>query len=250
MPNAVYLSPHLDDAVFSAGGLMARQVQEEQSVTVLTVFAGDPPPGELSEFAQELHQRWDLGDEPVAARREEDLEACSLVGAGVLHIEIPEAVYRLNAAGESLYPNEEAVFGPVDPDDQALVEQLTDVFDEVSPTGAQIYCPLAIGGHVDHRLVRLAADRLDRPVWYYQDMPYAAREPDAPQDFKAPDGVETMLPLEDEHLADWVEAVWAYKSQRSTFWDRELDVEYELQDYLEAHSGLPIVAPGRRRRVN
>lgn len=249
MPNAVYLSPHLDDAVYSCGGLMARQVSEDQSVTVLTVFAGDPPDGPLSEFAEELHERWDLGEMPVSRRREEDLEACSLVGAGALHIDIPEAAYRFGPDGDFMYPVEEAIFDDVEPSDEALIDQLAQVIEEVSPAGAQVYSPLAIGGHVDHVLVRRAAEQLTRPVWFYHDLPYFARELEVPAGFEQPDGVETRLPLEDEHLAAWIEGIWAYESQRSTFWDDKLDVEYELRDYLEQNSGIPVIAPSRRRRA-
>lgn len=249
MPNTVFLSPHLDDAIYSCGGLMARLVGEDQSVTVLTVFAGDPTPGRLSEFAEKLHERWGLGDSPVARRREEDLEACSMVGAGALHIDIPEALYRRDADGELLYPVEKAVFGEVDPADEPLVEQLTEVFDEVSPGSAQVYSPLAIGGHVDHRIVRRAAERLDRPVWYYHDLPYAARELKPPKGFRSPGGASTVLPMEDEELAAWIEGIWAYESQRSTFWDDEDDVEYELRSYMGDHRGVPVIAPRARRQA-
>ena len=53
----VYLSPHLDDAVLSCGGMIHRQAQAGERVVVVTVCAGDPPPGPLSDFARSLHER-------------------------------------------------------------------------------------------------------------------------------------------------------------------------------------------------
>ena len=51
----VYLSPHLDDAVLSCGGLIHRQVVAGQRPLVVTIFAGTPPVDvELSDFARFL----------------------------------------------------------------------------------------------------------------------------------------------------------------------------------------------------
>ena len=100
------LSPHLDDAVLSCGGLIARWINRGYDVTVLTIFAGDPPPGPLSPFAQELHSRWDQADGAVASRRAEDRIACGRLGASVAHLAFPDALYRRSAAGDPLYPNE------------------------------------------------------------------------------------------------------------------------------------------------
>src|SRR4030042_1739567 len=72
MASHVYLAPHLDDAVFSCGGLIARQTANDEAVTVVTVCAGDTPVGELTPFAVELHRQWGGAGSPIAARRAED----------------------------------------------------------------------------------------------------------------------------------------------------------------------------------
>ena len=38
----IYLSPHLDDAVFSAGGLIYEQTQAGTPVEIWTIMCGDP----------------------------------------------------------------------------------------------------------------------------------------------------------------------------------------------------------------
>ncbi|MFP3853545.1 MAG: PIG-L deacetylase family protein [Anaerolineales bacterium] len=250
MPNAIYLSPHLDDAVFSCGGLIARQVIQGQSVTVLTVCAGDPPPGPLSEFAQELHQRWGDEQEPMETRRQEDLDACSSLEAAVMHLAVPEAIYRVSATGRHLYASEEEIFGDLEPADNLLIDQLAEAIDEVSPAGSQLYAPIGIGGHVDHLVVRRAASQLERPVWFYHEFPYAAEGMDLPEDLGAPQGVGSVMPLEDDEVEQWAQAIWTYESQRSTFWYDLRELRHELQLYLADHRGLPIFAPttGRRAR--
>jgi LmbE family N-acetylglucosaminyl deacetylase len=72
----VAISPHLDDAVLSAGALLAMT----KDPTVVTVFAGHPP---AADFATE----WDTecgfvaGDDVVGSRRLEDRLALAHVGA-------------------------------------------------------------------------------------------------------------------------------------------------------------------------
>jgi len=39
----IYLSPHLDDAVLSCGGIIWQQVQSGHQVEIWTICAADPP---------------------------------------------------------------------------------------------------------------------------------------------------------------------------------------------------------------
>ena len=80
-PDWIYLSPHLDDAVFSCGGRIALQVRAGRRVWVVTVCAGSPG-GPLSDYAQVLHTYWGLAEtDAPAARREEDRAALARLGA-------------------------------------------------------------------------------------------------------------------------------------------------------------------------
>src|SRR5512139_3118661 len=76
----IYLSPHLDDAALSCGGLIWEQVHAGDTVSVWTICAGDPPNGSLSPFAEALHARWQSGIEAAVLRREEDVTSCLLLG--------------------------------------------------------------------------------------------------------------------------------------------------------------------------
>lgn len=238
----VYLSPHLDDAVFSCGGLIARQTANDEKVTVVTVCAGDTPVGELTPFAAELHRRWGGSGSPVAARRAEDRMACGRLGASAVHLEVPDAVYRRDA-GEALYPDESMVFGSLHPADADLVTRMAALLEEKCPAQARLYCPSVLGGHVDHRLTRLAAERLGRPLWYYQDMPYAARGGVAPADLPLPTGIVTAVPLVDEEVQQWIDGIGEYRSQLSTFWPTENALYRELTEMLERSGGLRFLRP-------
>ncbi len=178
----VILSPHLDDAVLSVGGSMHCWAAAGERVLVVSAFTADPPPGEPSAFASELHRRWGVdGRSAYARRREEDEAALRLLGVERLHLHLLDCIYR-RADGDWLYPSEEALFGPLEARDAAVQRELTRRLRQLvrrlggTPT---LYAPLAIGGHVDHRLVRQAAVELGWPsTVYYEDFPYCAVLPD------------------------------------------------------------------------
>ena len=68
----IYLSPHLDDVIFSCGGLIWEQSNSDQDVEIWTIFAADAPIDSLSQFAETLHDNWGLDANVVKIRREED----------------------------------------------------------------------------------------------------------------------------------------------------------------------------------
>jgi LmbE family N-acetylglucosaminyl deacetylase len=76
----VVLSPHLDDAVFSLGATIARATGTGSRVEVLTVF-GDDPDSDVPANGWDTRGGFTTEGEAATARRDEDREACHLVGA-------------------------------------------------------------------------------------------------------------------------------------------------------------------------
>jgi LmbE family N-acetylglucosaminyl deacetylase len=242
MGSHIYLSPHLDDAVLSCGGLIARQAAGGESVLVVTVCAGDPGEAPLSELARALHERWGGSASPVGDRRSEDRVACGRLDASVLHLDIPDAIYRLDPTGGALYPTEEALTSPVSPSEADLIQRVAERLQAACPPG-RLYSPLAIGGHVDHRLTRAAAERLGRPLWYYRDFPYASRAASYPDDLPRPPAREAFLQLSAEEIQTWAAAVSEYRSQLSTFWPDEYSLYQEIRTFHDEASGVVLLAP-------
>lgn len=243
MPTHLYLSPHLDDAVYSCGGLIAAQFEAGDDVMVLTICAGDPPEGPLSSFALQFHSRWDSGLHPTESRREEDLQACGMLGAGVMHLSVPDAIYRWGAWDKVLYPTEQSIFGRLHADDQRFAEELADQLQSALPDDLLLYCPLGIGGHVDHLLTRIAAESIKMPTIYYHDLPYAARELARGTVQQAVPGEIEIAQVSDDNLGRWIEAIETYRSQFSTFWTSQADLVEEISRYLDHWGGIPLVIP-------
>lgn len=153
------VSPHLDDAVFSAGQFLAAN----PGTTVLTVFAGSPRAIKRTEwdakcgFAQSA--------DAIVFRKAEDRRALAAVGARAVHLDYLDHQYR----DDSHRRNDPGV-------DVSIANSLSAQVDESRPN--LILGPLG-ADHPDHEQVRralLLAD-LDIPIWLYADLPYCALDP-------------------------------------------------------------------------
>ena len=134
--NWIYLSPHLDDVAYSCGGLVWSQTSAGDAASIWTVCAGDPPDTDLSPHAATIHARWDLGEDVIAKRRLEDIEACRIMGASQRHFYIPDAIYRAGLRSNSdpggiereyYYQERDVLFGPLNPGEKSLVHSFNRV---------------------------------------------------------------------------------------------------------------------------
>ena len=220
------------------------------SVAIWTIFAGDPPAGPLSMYAESLHARWELGREAARRRREEDARACALVGAGFRHFDRPDCIYRRDPeTGEAFYQSDEAIFGkPAAVEAAGLARELVREWGETLPPEAQVVCPMGLGGHVDHRLVRRAAERLGRELWYYADVPYVFKQEGEIAGL-APAGIEEVVnPVSEAGFAAWMAANSAYESQFGTFWRSVEAMEGDFREYLGRVGGLRFWQAASARR--
>ncbi len=244
----VYLSPHLDDAVLSAGGLIYDQTTSGKAVEIWTFMCGFPTVDdgegeELSDFAKEMHTIWGTGSaqETVGIRRQEDLRAAGLVGAKPVHFDFLDCLYRRGRNGEVLYA--ESVFVPLNDQEADLPAQIAQAMVAWLKPDDIVVCPLGIGGHVDHLLVRLAAEMAVRasprlcPLLYDADIPYFLNAPDdlAPRTV----GMEhTLEPVSQSGLKAWLAAIEAYASQQSSLFDSRDSMRERLHAYWSEAGGI------------
>jgi LmbE family N-acetylglucosaminyl deacetylase len=240
MYDTLYLSPHLDDAALSCGGQIHQLTAAGRSVLVVTITAGDPPAVPPSAFAQLLHDRWQLAGEVVAGRRAEDAAACHRLGADYLHWDIPDCIYRVDpVSGAALYPSGETIFGAVHPAEASLITALAQRMAALPPCG-RVIAPLAVGRHVDHQLVRAAAEQWQgSALFYYEDYPYVQR-PEALAEAPAFSPAEwhpTIIPLTPADLQAKYDAITCFQSQLSTFFTDPADLERQVGGYAAAVGG-------------
>ncbi len=250
----VYLSPHLDDAVLSCGGRIWQQARAGgEHVAVVTVFARAPEPGtSLSPYAQELHARWGRPVEAVKERQKENQEALNLLGAEAVDWPSRDCIYRRTPEGDYAYASEEALWGRIHPAEVDLIRQLVDRIRALplmsgrrSHPGAALYAPLGVGGHVDHRIVRRAAEGSGYALSYYEDFPYAEESEDGKASGWLASLVEggwedELVILSREALEAKIAAIARYRSQISTFWADQADMAASVRAFAERiGAGIP-----------
>lgn len=246
--DTIYLSPHLDDAALSCGGQIYQQTAAGRSVLIVTIMAGDPPAAAPSDFSRALHDRWQLATDAVAHRRAEDVAACRRLGADYLYWDVPDCIYRLEpATGEALYTSEESLFGAIHPAEYSLVEALAERMASL-PAAGRIVGPLAVGRHVDHQLVRAAAEAWrGAHLYYYEDYPYVQRPGAlaAAPDFLPEQWPAEVIPLAAADLQAKYEAITCFQSQLSSFFDGRADLERQVGGYATAIGGERLWQRGR-----
>jgi LmbE family N-acetylglucosaminyl deacetylase len=174
------VSPHLDDAVLSAGGYLAARAARGDEVVVYTVFAGLAAPP-YSATALRVHEQWGLADDPVGHRRAEDRAAVAALGALAVHGPFLDVMYRHDPAGGWLIDSRDRLTGST-VDEAALGREAVAAIAALlrdRPPDRLLTCA-AVGGHVDHRRTRDAVLAAGTAAWLWEDVPYAAAGLSAP----------------------------------------------------------------------
>ena len=169
MPTALAISPHLDDAVFSAGGALARLAKHGWRVTVATVFSDGIPDPHGFALACQVDKGLAPDVDYMALRRAEDAVACAAIGANPLWLHFLEAPHRGYASAAELFCGIR--------DDDRIVARIEPVLLDLIRSQApdEIFAPQAIGAHVDHVAVYMALRSMRFPVKLWTDFPYASR---------------------------------------------------------------------------
>jgi LmbE family N-acetylglucosaminyl deacetylase len=238
----IYLSPHLDDAVFSAGGWIYEQTQSGIPVEIWTFMCGDPHLSEYSPFAQLLHFQWGFptAEATFKARREEDKVAASMVGATTLHFDFLDCIYRRGKDGEWLYTT---ITTPPQEADADYPAQIAEAISARLQPDDELICQIGLGSHVDHVLVRRAAERLGKPLRYVIDVPYWFYKPHELEE-KSTGMAESTFRIPETGLTRWIEAALAYKSQFAVLgdqFDMPEKVEASIRNYWSERQGIRLL---------
>lgn len=232
---SIFLSPHPDDAVLSCGGWIYELAQNGERPIVITIFGGDAPADvPRSEFARSLQERWQLGDDVPARRRDEDRAACDRLGCYLIHLPFADAVYRV-APGtrHHLYASEEAIFGEVR--DADIIDQVAWAVEARlrQVANARVVVPLTAGRHVDHVITREAAERLNAERIYYEDYPYAEQPEYMAHVWNGNEWISESFGLSEDALDAKIEAFLQHRSQISTFYRDDDEVRQRMRAYAE-----------------
>jgi LmbE family N-acetylglucosaminyl deacetylase len=145
----VILSPHLDDGVFSLGGLVSRAVAEGAKVTVVTFYTKGPaPPEQPRRFGSLVDY-----DERLA----EDRRALSFLGAHHVWLGYRERFFRSPRPKSPLgvFATPWTVAHPIFCNVESQIDAIAELMEDHRE--AQFLAPLGIGNHADHVELFLAS---------------------------------------------------------------------------------------------
>ena len=238
----IYLSPHLDDAILSCGGLIHKQVHSQVIVEVWTIFAGDPPEGRISSYAVEQHNRWKPNENYPELRRAEDILACQQIGARHRHLPFQDCIYRQSKNGRWLYDTESAIFGNISRDDESTIEIIRTFLRTALKPSDHVVLPLAIGNHVDHQITRKAMKHIDQQIHFYADIPYVIQQTNnlAKETQKMKSDIHD---LSKSNLANWENSILHYASQIKTLFGDEGKMCEFITNYYNHSNGFYLWRP-------
>ncbi len=184
-----FISPHLDDAIFSSANLLIELVRNSVPVNIINVFSeADSKPYTASAWKFLLQCGYYSADKLFADRRDEDRKVINKLGAQVENLGFTDALWRRLKYGgmrgvlgqyigelTHVYPTYKfgIARGIVSSLDHKIYPQLQRKLLERIQEGSIVFCPIAIGRHVDHLIVRDVCKSTFRDnIVYWSDYPY------------------------------------------------------------------------------
>lgn len=152
------LSPHHDDIAFSLGGMIAMYHTQGISYYLVNIF--NKTCYCLPDFeTKDINEQRNIEDDRFAKRFGLIKTNLGLSDSSVL--------------GHTAHS--ETISSPSDIRRPILIRELNSIFKHVEPD--RIFCPIGIGGHIDHRMVKEVCLEMFRGSYnnlvFYEDLPYA-----------------------------------------------------------------------------
>lgn len=190
------ISPHLDDSVFSLGGLIYL-LKEYVEITIINVFSN-------SNYCYDK----EIDAETVTKiRKEEDQLALFELGINkIVNLDFKEALLRGHSR-KDIFLDREGL------DETDLIKQISFSLKPFADNDTHVIAPSAFGSHIDHLLCREATKNMPN-VLFYEDLPYANRNVrnDSTLDFLKK-YQKTKISLGDTSIEKHLKACLIYKSQ-------------------------------------
>ncbi len=181
----IFISPHLDDAVFSAGGLMSQLSEKGSEIILINVFTkASNPPYTLSVKRFLSSCGYDSVDKLFEDRITEDASVAKQINAKVINLGFTDALWRQKKGAHSKIAELNYVYpifrftierGFISHHDKPLIKELENLLKQkiTENEDTVIFCPLGIGLHTDHLIVRQAVSASFNNVVFWEDYPYS-----------------------------------------------------------------------------
>ncbi len=188
----VFVSPHLDDAILSAGGLI-EYLSKRVELNIVSVFTSAPSKGYTLSARMFLKQcNYKNALDLFNTRKVEDLNVCEKLHVHYRHLDFVDALFRTKSLSKfnplywlskilpefnHVYPTYRwnVIGSKISPhDDKLLADLRKAIKQEVSKSGenAIIFAPAGFGNHIDHIIIREICSQLSKDTIFWSDFPY------------------------------------------------------------------------------
>lgn len=190
-----FISPHLDDAVLSAGDLISFLIEQKVPVNAITVFTEiSEKPYTLSAKSYVRQCGYADAEMLFADRRKEDKEIFENLGIFTAHLGFIDATWRkkenISALRKLLsrfipefghrYPIHQlnVISGKIVPEDLPLIDDIGNAVRKIigEKNDYIVFAPAAFGNHVDHTLARAVCEKYFPASILWSDFPYNMKE--------------------------------------------------------------------------
>lgn len=187
-----FISPHFDDAIFSAGDLM-QSLSGKVPITVINVFTkGGSGPYSISQKVYLKKCGFKEAGELFKARDSEDRKVLKKIGVKRVNLGFTDSLFRQKTPSKidkfsRLLPELKIIYptyrfhvikGLVSDHDRALIKEVATMLKGLIPNDKNniVFCPLGLGGHVDHIIVKDVCKGTFKNLVFWEDFPYSLGE--------------------------------------------------------------------------
>jgi LmbE family N-acetylglucosaminyl deacetylase len=233
---AYFISPHLDDAMLSAGGLIHYLVSKGVKVTVITLFTRpSPPPYSMHAIKYVRQCGGDNAEGLFKERAKEDEEVFGSLGIRTVHLGFIDAAWRKKKEGRRwmgilpelvhLYPFRFCKYmKKLHPEDRVMMEKIRKrLAPLVTDPDAPVLCPMAIGNHIDHIITKEICMGLFKTLLFWSDFPYSLEGKDI--------AGYTRISW-NKYLAEKIASIKVYRTQQYVLFGRNPPPVRDEQFYL------------------
>jgi len=183
--DCIYISPHMDDVVFSASGNLYKNLKEYKSILIITVFTHNQNNTKLSCLNKTKNQQNNISvlknlyDKVTClnVRKKEDKNAMKYINIDYIHLDFPEILYRhsMNVLNMFIFSSKKILLSHDIEFFQKYTTKIINIIKNSLKNNGILYFPLGSGFHPDHLLIHDIGILLNSKynVYFYEDIPYS-----------------------------------------------------------------------------
>ncbi|MFZ5438239.1 MAG: PIG-L family deacetylase [Patescibacteria group bacterium] len=182
--DAVFFSPHLDDAIFSCGGLINQLSQKKDKIAIVNIFTkAQDYKIQTEAIKNELKKAaYQSAKQMFLTRKKHEKNIANKLKIDVFCLDFIDGLFRKNQKDQFIYDSYQRLFsGVISQDDQLLIKKIQEkIFSFIinqTNKKTDLYLPIGHGGHVDHLIINHVFKNFNKNhtnnLFFWHDIPYA-----------------------------------------------------------------------------